>query len=116
MKYCINYYGEQIELLNTIDEINIDLSHVNNLERDLLDFCELHKEQRINLIVNDYNEAIDKKWIPYIFDFQQELFEYNIYIRLPYIDDTYYLALKEKECVLKFLNILLISLFSMKCS
>lgn len=106
MKYCMTYYGEEIPLSKEVDEINIELARVKHLERDLLDFCEIHKNQRINLIIDDYNTAIDKEWIPYIFDFQQEHKEYNIFIRLPYIDDKIYSALKKKYTDMKFyLNI-----------
>ena len=38
MQYCINFYGEHIDLLKTINEINIELSHIKHLERDLKAF------------------------------------------------------------------------------
>lgn len=60
MQYCIIFYGEHIDLLKTINEINIELSHIKHLERDLKDFCELYT-QRINLIIDDYEKAIDEK-------------------------------------------------------
>ena len=101
MQYCINFYGEHIDLLKTINEINIELSHIKHLERDLKDFCELYT-QRINLIIDDYEKAIDEKWIPYIFDFQLQHPEYNLCIRLPYKDDKYYPALKEKYPKMQF--------------
>lgn len=82
MKYCIDFYGEQIDLLNQADEINIDISKIKELN-DLEKFCELHKNQRINLCINDYEDAINNKYLDYIFDFQQEHQEYSIYIRLP---------------------------------
>ena len=106
MNYCINYYGKEIELFNTIDEINIDSTHTKNLKRDLEEFCTVHKNQRINLIIDDYQQALDKEWIPFIFDFQQEHKEFKIYIRFPYMDEEYYPALKEKYKEMKFyLNI-----------
>ena len=106
MKYCFNYYGKDIELLNSIDEINVELSHIKNLERDLKEFCDLHKNQRINLIIDDYEIALNKKQIPYVFDFQQQNKEYNLYIRLPGIDKEYYPMLKDKYKDMKFfLNI-----------
>ena len=83
MKYCIDFYGTEIDLLNQIDEINIDLSKIRSIENELEDFCELHKHQRINLCINDYEEAINKKYFTYIFDFQKKYPEYNVIIRLP---------------------------------
>ena len=102
MKYCINYYGQENDLLDKADEINIELNHIKNLERDLMDFCELHKNQRINICISNYELAIDKKWIPYVFDFQKKYIEYNLFIRLPNIDEQYYPALKEKYPNMKF--------------
>ena len=102
MKYCINYYGKQLDLLNEIEEINIELDHITNLERDIEEFCELHKNQRLNFIIPNYEQMVDKGYLLYIFDFQQTHKEYNIYIRLPYIDETYYPALKEKYTNMKF--------------
>lgn len=52
MKYCIDFYGKQTDLLNLVDEINIDLLKIKDLG-DLEEFCEQHKNQRINLCIND---------------------------------------------------------------
>lgn len=82
MKYCIDFYGKQIDLLNKIDEINIDVLQIKTLG-DLEEFCKLHKNQRINLCINDYEEAINNSRLTYIIDFQKAHQEYNIYIRLP---------------------------------
>lgn len=106
MNYCLEYKGQEYENYKLVEELNIDLTNLKNIERDLEEFCQEHISQRINLIISNYNEAVDKGYLPYIFDFQQEHKEFKIYIRLPYIDEEYYPALKEKYKDMKFyLNI-----------
>lgn len=83
MKYCIDFYGKDIDILKEVDEINIDISRIKDLQNDLQDFCELHKEQRINLCINNYEDAINNKTFVFCFKFQQDNPQYNIYIRLP---------------------------------
>ena len=82
MRYCINFYGEQIDLLNEVDEINIDISKLKEI-KDLEEFCELHKNQRINLCINNYEDAINKQYLEYVFEVQKKLDKYDIAIRLP---------------------------------
>lgn len=86
MKYCIDFYGQQLDLLNQVEEININLLNIKNLN-DLEEFCELHKNQRINLCIDDYEEAINKSILTYAIDFQKQHQIYNIYIRLPGYSD-----------------------------
>jgi len=95
MKYCINFYGKQIDLLDTIDEININVSKIQDLN-ELKDFCELHKNQRINLCINDWQEGLNNKFFDLCFTFQENNPAYNIAIRLPNWDKGLCLALKEK--------------------
>lgn len=82
MKYCLDFYGKQVDLLNKIEEINIDLSRIKDLN-DLEEFCELYKNQRINLCINDYEDAINNSYFAYAIDFQKIHKSYNTYIRLP---------------------------------
>lgn len=87
MKYCIDFYGDRtLDLLDIADEINIELSKIKDLI-DLPEFCELHKNQRINLCIKDYEDAINNRLLYFAFNFQQEQKnKYNIVIRLPYYD------------------------------
>ena len=104
MNYCITYFNKPIE--KNFQEINIELAYTKNIQRDLEDFCNLYKDKRINLCISNYDLAIDKEWLPFVFDFQQEHQEFNIYIRLPYIDTEFYPNIKEKYTNAKiFFNI-----------
>lgn len=97
MKYCIDFYGDRnLDILDEVDEINIDISKIKDLN-DLGEFCELHKNQRINLCIEDYDIAIEKNLFYFAFDFQQEKRGiYNIVIRLPYLNKIKYNELIEK--------------------
>lgn len=95
MKYCINFYGKHIDLLNTIDEINLNLSKIRKLE-DLEEFCKNHSHQRINLCINDYEDAINNTYLTFAFDFQKQFKQYDIAIRLPGWDQNFCPTLKEK--------------------
>ena len=86
MKYCINFYGKQINLLDEVDEINIDLSKIKDLN-DLNDFCKIHKNQKINLCINDLEDAINREYFSFTFNFQKKYPEYNTSIRLSNWDD-----------------------------
>lgn len=99
MKYCIDFYGDKtVELLNIADEINIDLSKIRDLT-DLSEFCELHKNQGINLYLVDYEE----KLFNFAFDFQKEQKDkYNIKIKLPYYDEDKYQEIIKKYPESKF--------------
>ena len=99
MKYCIDFYGDTtINLLNIADEINIELSKIKDLI-DLAEFCELHKNQGINLYLTDYEE----KLFNFAFDFQKEQEDkYNIKIKLPYYDEDKYQKIIEKYPESKF--------------
>lgn len=81
MKYCIDFQGKQLDIFDEVDEINIDILKTN-LE-DLKEYCELHKDQRINLCINNYDDAIDNKKFFVPFDFQKDNSSYNVKIRLP---------------------------------
>lgn len=94
MKYCIDFYGKQIDLLNKVDEINIDLSHIKNLI-ELKEFCELHKNQRINLCINDFEDAINNNYLTYTLNFQKENPTYNAVVRLPGYDNQWAEAIKK---------------------
>lgn len=85
MKYCLDYYGQHLELFHQVDEINIDLSHIKDL-KELEFFCEKYKQQRINLCINDYEDAVNNNSLYFAFDFQQKFqTSYYIVIRLPQI-------------------------------
>lgn len=86
MKYCIDWYGKDNDLLKSIDEINIDISKVRDLD-DLKAFCEKHNTQNINLCLNNYQEAIDKKLITFILNFIKKYNkDFKLKIRLPYYE------------------------------
>lgn len=99
MKYCIDFYGDKtIDLLDIADEINIDLSKIKDLT-DLAEFCELHKNQGINLYLTDYEEVL----FNFALDFQKEQKDkYNIKIKLPYFDENKYQEIIEKYPESKF--------------
>lgn len=102
MKYCLRYIRKDWKIFNEVEEISINLNNIKNLKLDLEEFCQIHKTQRINLIIPNYEVITNKGYIPYIFDFQEKHREYNIYIRLPMIDKEFYPALKEKYPKMKF--------------
>lgn len=90
MKFSFDFYGDRtVDLLNTADEINILLEKIKDLN-DLAEFCELHKNQRINLVIGNQYENIEEesnRLFHFAFDFQQEKKGiYNIVIRLPYFN------------------------------
>ena len=94
MKYCIDFYGEyDLPILDTIDEINIDISKLAHIE-DLAEFCDIHEKQRINLCIEAYDKNPDL--IYYAFDFQRDHQEYNVGIRLPYYDEKIFAELGAK--------------------
>ena len=95
MKYCINFYGENIDLLDKADEINIDISKLKDIMQ-IAEFCELHKNQRINLCINDFEDAINKHYLYEIFDIQKQLSSFNIVIRLPYYHTGYLEEINKK--------------------
>lgn len=86
MKYCADFYGKEVEFLNEVDEINLNLSKIKDLA-DLDQFCKNHINQRINLCINDLEDAINKKYFIYAFDFQKHYPQYNVIIRLPHYDN-----------------------------
>ena len=95
MKYCIDFYGQEIDFLNKADEINIELSKIKDLE-DLEEFCNRHKKQRINLCIDNYEEAMNNNNLYLAFDFQEKYTDFSIYIRLPQYNETYVESLKKK--------------------
>ena len=59
MKYCMNY-DKNSAYLNKVDEINI-LFNPNEPIEELINFCQVHKEQRINcLLSSDEINIIEK--------------------------------------------------------
>lgn len=102
MKYCIDFQGKQLDIFDEVDEINIDILKTN-LE-DLKEYCELHKDQRINLCINNYDDAIDNKKFFVPFDFQKDNPSYNVKIRLPEWDEAYFKDVKKMypECKIYF--------------
>lgn len=88
MKYCLDFQGKQLSAFDDCREINIDVLKTN-LD-NLSEYYDNHVGQRVNLCVNDYNEAIDKNKIYPILEFQDKHPEYNIKIRLPQWDEEYY--------------------------
>lgn len=92
MKYCLDFQGKQLSMFDNCREINIDVlkTKLDNLK----EYCDNHVGQRINLCINDYNEAIDKNKIYTALDFQKEHPEYQIKIRLPKWDELYYKDIK----------------------
>ena len=93
MKYCIDYQGKNSKIFDTIEEINIDITKIKT--ENLLEFCKLHTNQRINLCIEDYNEAIDKKLLFFAFDFQKDNPDLKIYIRLPFNEEDYFKDIKK---------------------
>lgn len=84
MKFCFNWYGDNNdECLKVADEINIDLSKVKDLN-DIKEFCEIHKNQRINLCINDFEAGVNDKLFETALSIQQELDIYNIIVRFPH--------------------------------
>ena len=102
MKYCIDYQGKNNKIFDTIEEINIDITKIKT--ENLLEFCKLHTNQRINLCIEDYNEAIDKKLLFFAFDFQKDNPNLKIYIRLPFNEENYSKDIKKMypKCKLYF--------------
>ena len=94
MKYCIDFQGKQLDIFDEVDEINIDVLKTNLT--DLKEYCELHKNQRINLCINDYDKAIDDKKLFMSFDFQKDNPSYNVKIRLPEWNEEYFKELKKQ--------------------
>lgn len=93
MKYCIDFYGEyNLPLLESIDEININISKLAHPE-DLVEFCDIHNKQRINLCIEDYTDKPDLVY--FAFDFQRDHQEFNVGIRLPYYEERIYEELKK---------------------
>jgi len=81
MKYCINF-NRGSKILDKVDEINIQYGRIEN-EDALVQFCEKHKDQRINLCMDDIEEAINNNWIKTALDIQKKYQkEYKLYIRL----------------------------------
>ena len=103
MNFCIDFYGDRtMELLKTADEINILLEKIKDLT-DLPEFCEIHKNQRINLCVNDYDEDGINQLLYFAFDFQQEKKGiYDIVVRLPYFEKKIFEKIKEKYSEARF--------------
>ena len=95
MKYCISFYGENIDLLKEVDEINVETSRIKDLKGQLEEFCELYKEQRINLCIPNFDEAIDDGTFIYCLDFHKKYNQYNIVIRLPYYNKEWCDKIKE---------------------
>ena len=90
MKFSFDFYGDRtVDLLNTADEINILLEKIKDLN-DLAEFCELHKNQRINLVIGNQYENTEEesnRLFHFAFDFQQEKKGiYNIVVKLPYFN------------------------------
>lgn len=80
MKYCIDFNKES-KILDKVDEINIDYTRIENLDA-LKIFCEEHIKQRINVCLNDFEEAKNNNSIKDLLDFQKENKNFNLYIRL----------------------------------
>ena len=84
MKYCIDYYKES-SILDKVDEINIEYKRIESNEA-LETFCGDHRNQRVNVCINDLEEGINEGYIKNILDFQKEKQDItNLYIRLPHI-------------------------------
>lgn len=104
MKFCIDFYGDNtLDLLQTADEINIILSKIKDLD-NLGEFCEIHKGQRINLvIVENYGEEENNQLFDFAFDFQNEKKGiYNVVIGLPFYKKEIINAKLEKYPDAKF--------------
>lgn len=82
MKYCIDYNKES-SILDKIDEINIEYKRIESDEA-LQAFCEEHKNQRINVCINDYEEGINEGYFKNSLDFQKNHPNINnLYLRFP---------------------------------
>ena len=81
MKYCIDYIRDS-KILDEVDEININYDRIQDLNA-LLDFCNQHPKQRINVCFYDLDKALRENQLKDLLDFQKEHTELNMYIRLP---------------------------------
>lgn len=107
MKYCIDY-SKDTQILDKVDEINVFRDKIQDLEA-LEQFCEKHKEQRINVCIKDLEEAINQNWVKDLLDFQKQHKDYNIYLRFPgkneelgvmlheYLDSKFYFDTKVND-------------------
>lgn len=102
MKYCIDFQGKDLDYFEEVNEINIDV--LKTKLDDLKEYCELHKDQRINLCINNLDDAINEKKVFICFDFQKDNPEYNVKIRLSKWDTTYVAEFKKMypECKIYF--------------
>lgn len=81
MKYCIDFYPNS-HSLDEVDEINVNYDKTEDLIA-LLDFCNEHKTQRINVFFNDLEKSLNDNRVKDVLDFQKEHIELQIYIRFP---------------------------------
>lgn len=56
MKFCVNFSKES-KILDKVDEINIQYNRIESSEA-LSQFCEEHKNQRINLCIDNLEEGL----------------------------------------------------------
>ena len=80
MKFCVNFSKES-KILDKVDEINIQYNRIESAEA-LSQFCEEHKNQRINLCIDNLEEGLYNNWIKDALDYQEQHQDYKIYIRL----------------------------------
>ena len=78
MKYCINYRRD-IKCKNEVDELRIDY---NRNDSTLFDFISVHKDQRINIVINDVKEIIKLAHQKNIVAARSVIFESNIFSNL----------------------------------
>ena len=69
MKYCIDWRAKST-ILDKVDEINIDI--INKEISSITEFAKEHKNQRINLCINDYEEGINEGYFKAALELQKE--------------------------------------------
>ena len=95
MKYCIDWNKEGT-LLDKADEINIFYNRVESLDA-LLTFCNEHKNQRINVCMENLEKSLQENKIKDILDFQKEHSDLILYIRFPMRNEELDIMLNEYQ-------------------
>ena len=92
MKYCINYRRD-IKCKNEVDELRINY---NRNDSTLFDFISVHKDQRINIVINDVKEFTEHyEWRKFAAFETKEENPHNYAIVLPSCSDSECIALYE---------------------
>ena len=81
MKYCIDF-NKNTQILDKVDEINVFYDKIENLDA-LLDFCNEHNKQRINVCITDLEKIINEDKLKSLLSFQEQHNELNLYLRFP---------------------------------